>query len=196
MALGSTFGRRGVSTMITRLAPESPADFQHMPGVPEVMALAKKADVRRRWVIRTSLTLALSSVLLTLVVVVQRDRSTVAEFTRSLDRSASALQTIVNSLGRLPLAAPESLSKAGLSYASAVQIEFARRTDQPVIVAATAKRSLLLGEDGHGVLIYEKGKVRAAWLPRPRFVAEYVAQQERVNKFEEARESIAPNLPQ
>lgn len=156
---------------------------------------ACRLQARRRWLIRAGVSLTLSSLLLVLFVCLQRDRMTVRSCLRNMERHVVALQAEVSELGQLPAELPASSSRFTLVYASDLVREYARQVQEPVIVGHSAVQPLMLGHDGHGVLIYENGTVRSEWWPRPKLLGQWQAQSLRIRDWDFRRHLTPPELP-
>lgn len=161
----------------------------------DMIIAASRIQARRRWVFRTALLLSVSAMALCLLVAVRRDQMTKFEQMRSIEPVVAALQTQVTRLGQLPATLPDMPSRAQLSYAPEVVRDYAKATSEPVIVACTARQSLVVLKDGNCVVLLEDGELRAEWWDRLDFVAAWTAQTSRVDAWEEARRQSLPNLP-
>jgi hypothetical protein len=181
--------------MVFRVAPQMPFDT-HV-GLPELerefMIAATRAHLKRQWIFRSSLVLGLTSAVLVFLVVVRADRMITNGVEHSLGRTVTALQGDVDRLGQLPAVLPEGSS--ALVYANGLTREYARTTTGPVIVSWTGLYSLTLRSSGYGVVVYQGGKVRHAWLTATEFARERRAQEDRVQSWDEQRRSAPPVLP-
>lgn len=153
-----------------------------------------KTDLRRRWVIRTSLALASSSAVLVLLVLLRSDQLAINSVLRSLDGPLSALQTQVNVLGQLPVSLPSNNSTP-IGYADTLVREYTKNTTGPVIVATTSLAQPVLRGNGRGVIIYENRRVRRVWLTSQEYEHKLLAQQAAIKSWNEQRRAKAPDLP-
>ena len=175
--------------MLLQIAPELRAAALHSP------VTTSRLRARRRWIVRGSVSLTLSAALIVLIVVLRRDQVAVDDCLRAMSRPMAALQAEVDSLGQLPAVVPDVSSRVRLSYASDLVREYARETTGPVIIASSATRPLVLGNDGNGVLIYQDGKIRCEWWSRVRFVREWHAQSACIREWDQQRRAAPPRLP-
>ncbi|MBI4579802.1 MAG: hypothetical protein HY718_08875 [Planctomycetes bacterium] len=181
--------------MILRLIPEIPVGANVRELERESMIAASRASARRRWIVRTGLMLGVSAIVLVVLVVGRRDRMAIDEAVRAMDRPVAALQAEIDALGQLPARMPEVPSRVAIAYASDLMREYARTATEPVIVASTARRALILQRDGNAVVIYHEGKVRQEWWSRERFINAWQAQEARIKNWEQERRSQPPRLP-
>ena len=180
--------------MIFQATPHLPAGMSAGELERDLMIAATKVNLRRRWILRSSLTLLVTSAVLVLLVFLRADRTVIHEVLKSLDHSVRGLQTEIDALGQLPAVLPEA-TRGDLAYASPLVREYARQASESVIVASTASRSLVMQSNGNGVIIYQGQKVRREWVSGRQFLSAWQAQEARIKKWNQERRSAAPILP-
>lgn len=180
--------------MLLRAAPNTGTKGQHLEQ--ELHIAAQRVRARRRWIVKAAVSLSLSSTLLIILVVLQRDRMAINDLMRSLDRPLAVFQTQIDELGQLPATFPDVPARLGIVYASDLVREYAREATGPVIIANSDTTPLILRSDGNGVVIYEKGTIRSEWWPRTQFVHEWLAQSAHIRKWDQTRRAQLPQLPQ
>ena len=157
--------------------------------------LATRARARRRWAARTTVVLSLTGILLVLTVVWRRDTDTRNSWLRFAHRSAVAVQAQLDQTGLLPADLPPAGGSYSFHYASYYDRFYAQRVSRPVLIAISPVVPLTFRSDGRSVLIYENGKVRAAWMTIAEFTAAYISQLADQDRFEQERLAEVPYIP-
>lgn len=178
--------------------------FQALPRIPVSLSAqnmerdfafaSAKADLRRQWVVRTTLALALTSIMIVGLIVLRADQDTINTILKSLDQRAVALQAEVNALGQLPAALPGD-HRLRVIYVDSIAREYAKSTTAPVIVARTALAQPTIRANGRGVIFYENGRIRHTWLTAQEFDAAWEAQEAAISLWNLERRITAPILP-
>lgn len=181
--------------MLLQIAPQAGSAKARSLDQELVIMANNRSKTRRRFIFRAVASLSLSAVVLVLLVCMRRDRLTISDNVRSLERPVAALQAQIDSLGQLPSTIPAVPDRLGLAYANDTVREYAREATGPVLIGNAATQPLILGDDGHAVLIYEAGKVRCEWWARSRFVNEWLAQSARIREWDLHRQAAPPQLP-
>ncbi|MHC4441052.1 MAG: hypothetical protein ACYTF1_03880 [Planctomycetota bacterium] len=156
---------------------------------------ASKARARRRWVIRSTVTLILTAAVLFLFIIWRRDQMTIEVGLRKFNDPVKALQNKIDSLKMLPALLPEMSNLQGAYYALADERRFAMNTSEPTIIAFGQPTHLFLGQDGLCVIIYHQGKVSAKWMNVTEFFQEQKKQKRKIKAFEKEFFSKPPELP-
>jgi len=155
-------------------------------------SLREKAKARRRWIIRSALTLTLTAVLLWGLVIWRRDKSTVDINLRKVNDSVAVLQERVTNLGMLPASAPELND---LTYASYSERYYAKQSSEPVIIAFTKEIPLILRKSGRCVVFYDQGKLNTKWMSVSDFQLTWRKQEDKMRAFDQKRFSEKPDIP-
>ncbi len=142
---------------------------------------------RRRWVFRSTVTLAMTAVVLCFFVAWRRDQNVIHNRIDALKAVVTELQSQVDSLGRLPADPPESSRLAFSYYVSDVERYYAPHAAEPMIIAATDPITMLFKSDGLAVIVYDKGKVSAAWMLNSEYENAREKQRERIDSFDKER---------
>lgn len=156
---------------------------------------ASKARARRRWVIRTTVTLTLTAALLFLFVTWRRDQMTIESSLRKFNDPVKVLQNKVDTLKTLPALLPELKEPMGAYYASDAERQYAMHTTEPTIIAVGKPIHLILLKDGQCVIIYHQGKVSSKWMPTAEFYHDWRIQEQKLTAFEKELFSKPPVLP-
>lgn len=121
---------------------------------------------RRRWVLGSLLILALTAVLLCVLVMWSRDKTTALLQLRPAREAQVTFQRRLDRLGLLPAEAAE-LDKAGLYYlfSDLADRQYARECRDRLIIAHSAAIDLYLANRSRVVMTYEQGKVEVALIP-------------------------------
>ncbi len=123
----------------------------------------------------TALFLFVSAILFCLVVVRQRDARSKLDSLRWAERIESSLQQILDERGFLPRKLPEGLElKKGeplAHYPNSIELSQLEASDQPFLIIAGPRKGLILpATDGCACVLFDDGKVTAAWLSMSEWV--------------------------
>jgi hypothetical protein len=137
---------------------------------------------------------------LCLFVIWSRDRNTATLFMKMMEPVVKELQDKTTSLGVIPAHIPEPppIGRARVTFSYTYGAEeryFAINSDEPCIIAHTAKVSRYLLPKGHGVIIYHKGQVSAVWLTESEFSKQWEQQRRRLEEFQAKMRSRPVELP-
>lgn len=172
----------GVGTKTTSLVPGS-------------VIATPRLHARRKWIVRASLSLSISALVLVFLVIVRRDKMTIDECMRSMARPVGTLQAQVDSLGRLPASIPESSKTLGLRYADDLVRHYAQQAGEPVIIASSPAIPLILRDNGRGVILIQDGRVWQEWWTASEFSKQERAQEARLRSWDRQRRALLPQLP-
>jgi hypothetical protein len=149
----------------------------------------EKARRRRRWVLYSLFQLIFLTILIGLLVVWQRDAAVVKTHIDRLEQPAEVLQANVNKWEFLPVTVPGMGEK--FSYVDNATRLYAINSEQPVIIAFTSRIDRKLRKDGRAVIMYENREdgphVYTRWMSAPEFRQTYLAQEKRIEQFQEKR---------
>ncbi len=122
-----------------------------------------RARVRRRvW------PLPVAAFALCALVIWQRDARQIDWALAGIERFIPPLEAHLTQNGTLPIEYPDAESLAdddrGFTYADPEIIRWAATADRPVIIAFTRGTGLIVRPNGHAVIIYDNGGLRAVWV--------------------------------
>ena len=180
---------------VQQLRTETPHPISHSTEAMKQQVSASKARARRRWFIRSTVTLTLTAVLLILFVIWRRDHMNIEASLRKFNKPVKSLQDTVDMLKLLPAMLPELNELDGIYYASDSERRYAMNTPEPTIIAVGRPVHLILLKDGQCVIIYQKGKVSAKWMPTVEFYQTWRSQKQKIEAFEKEIFSKPPVLP-
>lgn len=150
---------------------------------------------RRRWVFRMVSFVSITAVILCFIVAWRRDALVVNHQIRTLSEAVTDIQATLDEIGRLPAEVPELHHTPLAYYATDADRYYAINTEAPVILAAMPRISLLLGEDGHAVILYKQGKVWAEWMSATDYERAKWQQDQEIEAFEQERSEQPLILP-
>ena len=179
-----------------------PLSSDHYDSPSIARLLEQQMRARRRWVFRSLAFLTLTSAVLVLLVIWQRDRleadRVVALMGRSGDvtRPVGQIEASIRNLGLLPATLPRQDEEGvRFTYASYPERFFAIRTGGPAIIAASVEVNLILRPGGRAVVLYDHGKIRSEWMSSSEFAVAVSRQNERIAEFEQQLRAKPPELP-
>jgi len=154
-----------------------------------------RALARRRWVFRMVSFVSITAVILCFIVAWRRDTLVVGNQIRALSEAVTGIQATLDEIGRLPAEVPGLRHTPLAYYATDAERYYAINVDAPVILAAMPRISLLLGEDGHAVIVHEQGEVRAEWMSATDYERAKRRQDQEIEAFERQRSKQPLILP-
>lgn len=159
--------------------------------LPDDRAYAGRARARRRWAVRTLLTLLLATVVLCVFFAWRRDRTLMSNRLEKLAPAVAALQEEIDERGKLP---PDLRDFKSLRYFRDARF-YAMNTERPVILASGPEGRLVIHPRGHAVIVLQDGKVTAEWMSHAELMEALRIQNLNIEAFEERIRSQPPDLP-
>lgn len=156
---------------------------------------AGRARARRRWVLRSVVTLVMGAACVGLVTVVHRDRTAVQAAVAGIQELGQQIRLSVERWGRLPASVELKEDPPRIFYLDDAVRLYVGQAGGSVIVAVGPKVDLVLLRDGRAILNYEQGRVRAEWVDETGFKERWSRQEAAVRAFEQELRSRPPVLP-
>jgi hypothetical protein len=148
-------------------------------------------------VVRTGTWLVLTAIAGFFIIVWQRNTRSIDDIVNRLRAPAAAIEKSVSKYGWLPASPPEVTGLRLQHYCnSEAERAYYMNAGRPTIIAFTGQLHMVLRGRGRGVLIYDNGQVRPKWLREPEFRRDWIQQLQARERFEEARRSRPPELPE
>jgi len=129
-----------------------------------------RSEIARRRLRRGVLLLFAAAVVLCAVVVWQRDARQIEDTRQLIDRRMGPVARYLAEHGTLPYDFPKNADQdlqgktTGFTYLEPDVIRWAMTAGQPVVIGYGHVRGLIARPDGHAVMVYDHGKLRAEWL--------------------------------
>lgn len=169
----------------------------------DVRAQAARGRARRRRVrvAQRIVASALTTVVLCVVVIWQRNWVRLQEATERFEGHLTGLVETVKGTGVLPLVYPppaaekQPVSSPDFTYIDSAMVRHYRSSLEPVIVAYSPAVRLILGTDDRVVAIKEGNEVRVTVMRTDRFARRFAEQKREAQAALEAVREAGPKLP-